>query len=486
MASIYTYPEISGLSDEDLFIVTDVSNGNSTKSVDLQTLSDYIGSGGGGGGTGTVKSVTGTGSVSGITLSGTVTASGQLTLGGSLVLTSGQITTGLGFTPYNATNPDGFTSFAEPAIFSGGGTPTLASGVTAEQIRTLIGSGSGGEGTNLSGQLTSTTVRINSSTGNDVTIAGATGSIAGVMTAEDKTKLDGISIFKSFAVDGQTTVVADSVSDTLTLVAGDNITITTDSDLDTITINALATLNSNFAGDITVNGITVGAGDGGNNVNTNTVLGRFARSNSGGTSLWNVAVGYEALKNDSQATFNTAVGTKSMSTNTVTGSLNVGLGYNSLTKITSGENNVAIGVYAQENITSGLKNVSVGNYSMSETGINAVENVAVGYHSLYYLSQGENNTALGAFSGYAGSNYTSDECVFIGSRSKPGGFGYTNQIVIGSQAEGKGANTAQIGNDDITALHVGGNGAGLVLKSPNGTAYKITVSDAGAITATAV
>ena len=88
-----------------------------------------------------VTSVSGTGSVSGLTLTGTVTSTGSLTLGGSLTLTSLQITTGLGFTPYNATNPSGFTSFAEPGIFSSGGNPTLASGVTATEVRTLIGAG---------------------------------------------------------------------------------------------------------------------------------------------------------------------------------------------------------------------------------------------------------------------------------------------------------------------------------------------------------
>jgi hypothetical protein len=198
MANITSYRETESLASNDLFIISDASEANSTKSVKLSTLSTYIGSGGGGGGTGTVTSVTGTGSVSGITLSGTVTESGSLTLSGALAIDPADITSAIGYTPYNASNPDGFTSFAEPAIFSGGGTPTLASGVTAEQIRTLIGSGSGGEGTNLSGQLTSTTVRINSSTGNDVTIAGATGSIAGVMTAADKTKLDNIGSFDDY------------------------------------------------------------------------------------------------------------------------------------------------------------------------------------------------------------------------------------------------------------------------------------------------
>ena len=60
--------------------------------------------------TGTVTSVGTTGTVSGLTLTGTVTTSGNLTLGGTLSLTSANVTGGLGFTPYNATNPAGYTT----------------------------------------------------------------------------------------------------------------------------------------------------------------------------------------------------------------------------------------------------------------------------------------------------------------------------------------------------------------------------------------
>jgi len=123
-----------------------------------------------------VTSVGGTGTISGISLSGTVTSTGNLTLGGALSLTSANVTGGLGFTPYNATNPSGYTSLAigttastakagnvttitgaqataiadnskkvsdtgTPAMLSDGTTPTLNTGISAAEVRTLIGAG---------------------------------------------------------------------------------------------------------------------------------------------------------------------------------------------------------------------------------------------------------------------------------------------------------------------------------------------------------
>ena len=117
---------------------------------------------------GTVTSVGGTGTVSGLTLTGTVTTSGNLTLGGTLSLTSGDVTTALGFTPYNNTNPSGFTSFAEPGIFSGGGTPTLAAGVTATEIRSLIGAGT----SSTTGTVTSITPAADAGSGTAITTSG--------------------------------------------------------------------------------------------------------------------------------------------------------------------------------------------------------------------------------------------------------------------------------------------------------------------------
>ena len=66
------------------------------------------------------------------------------------------------------------------------------------------------------------------------------------LTSSERTKLSGIATgaevnqnaFSNFAVSGQTTVAADTNTDTLTLVAGTNITLTTDAGTDSITIAA--------------------------------------------------------------------------------------------------------------------------------------------------------------------------------------------------------------------------------------------------------
>jgi hypothetical protein len=92
---------------------------------------------------GTVTSVGGTGTVSGLTLSGTVTSSGNLTLGGALSLTSGNVTTALGFTPYNSTNPAGYITSASLSGYlplTGG---TLASSGSTNTLNINHSSGSG-------------------------------------------------------------------------------------------------------------------------------------------------------------------------------------------------------------------------------------------------------------------------------------------------------------------------------------------------------
>ena len=91
---------------------------------------------------GTVTSVGGTGTVSGLTLTGSVTSSGSLTLGGTLSLTSGNVTTALGFTPYNATNPSNFISANQSITLSGDATGTGSTAITVTLANTAVTPGS--------------------------------------------------------------------------------------------------------------------------------------------------------------------------------------------------------------------------------------------------------------------------------------------------------------------------------------------------------
>ncbi len=107
---------------------------------------------------------------------------------------------------------------------------------------TAAANGSAGSGTVTSVAISGTDgIQVDS--GSPITTSGTIQ--LGVDAATMKTTLDlagtntgDQNVFSTFAVSGQSNVVADSTSDTLTLVAGTNITITTDASTDSITINS--------------------------------------------------------------------------------------------------------------------------------------------------------------------------------------------------------------------------------------------------------
>lgn len=101
-------------------------------------------------------------------------------------------------------------------------------------------------------------------------ISAATDSVTGLMSSSDKTKLDGIAsgaevnqnAFSNIKV-GNTTVAADSKTDTVEFVAGSNVTLTPDASNDKITISATDTTYSAGTG-LTLSGTTFA-------VNTNAI-----------------------------------------------------------------------------------------------------------------------------------------------------------------------------------------------------------------------
>ena len=141
---------------------------------------------GAGTGSGTVTSVGGTGTVNGLTLTGTVTSSGNLTLGGTLAISNSDWSgtdlsvanggTGASNASDARSNLGVINDTGTPAILSNGSTPSLNSGITAAEVRSLIGAGTG------TGTMSSWTIKEGNGTestqvtnGETVTIAQGTG-----------------------------------------------------------------------------------------------------------------------------------------------------------------------------------------------------------------------------------------------------------------------------------------------------------------------
>ena len=166
----------------------------------------------------------------------------------------------------------------------------------------------------------------------------------------------------------------------------------------------------------------------------NTNIG-YQAGYSNTTSSYRTCIGYEAGKS-STGQWNTLIGASAGKVTTGAGS--VAVGRNALLNNTSGGSNVAIGMESGNQNTTGYSNVFVGRAAgrQNSTGYS---NVAVGYEALR-ANLGSQNTALGYQSGLA---------VTTGH----------NNTMIGYDAEASSAtvsNEITLGNNNITSFRIPG------------------------------
>jgi hypothetical protein len=244
---------------------------------------------------------------------------------------------------------------------------------------------------------------------------------------------------------------------------------------------------------IEIDGLRIGKGGG--DVATNTALGVSAL-NANTTGSANTAVGNFSLLSNTTGNFNAAVGSDALRFNS-TGGNNAAVGYFSLRNNTTGSNNSAVGGNALNNNTTGGSNSAVGGNALS-SNTSGGSNCAFGFSAGRFIAGG------------ATANAITNNSVYLGNDTKALASGQTNQIVIGYDATGIGSNTAVLGNDSIVTTALKGNvgigttspaskltvtggdievtdsASGIILKSPDGTRYRVTVSDLGILSTASV
>lgn len=248
----------------------------------------------------------------------------------------------------------------------------------------------------------------------------------------------------------------------------------------------------------------------------------------------NMALGESAVRANLTGNYNTGIGYVSL--RYTTGYNNLGLGAYAGANNTTGNNNVYIG--NESAWKSGVTATGSGNVFMGyQTGINntASYNVFIGYQAGLSNTSGGGNTYVGYKAGYAGvtaqnNSVFGENALLDATGSENSAFGQragsslttgtyntflgkyagynasqkvdaTNSTAIGYGAYTTASNQIVIGNESVTQILCGQDsqaevkagklettvaGEGIILKSPDGTRYKITVANDGTVTSTAV
>ena len=193
----------------------------------------------------------------------------------------------------------------------------------------------------------------------------------------------------------------------------------------------------------------------------------------------NLALGVGAQQSLTKGNSNIALGYTAQYVLT-TGSNNFALGYATQKSLTTGGSNVALGVGAQQLLTTGSNNVALGNGAQhqplgapSYPTTTALNQTSVGFESgQNTATQIDGITTIGYHATAGAVNGTS-----LGIRSRAD---HTDSVALGSNTHTTAANQVAVGPRDVEITDAT---KGLVLKSPDGSRFRISVENAGVLSA---
>jgi hypothetical protein len=193
--------------------------------------------------------------------------------------------------------------------------------------------------------------------------------------------------------------------------------------------------------------------------NYNTALG-LQSLNTNTTGLENTASGALSLFYNTTGNFNTAFGTRALFANT-TGTDNAAFGQLSSYLNQTGSYNTTIGTRSMFNNVYGNANTAVGWNSSTFTGVGGTSsssggnnNTSLGYRALYSNTLGNDNTAVGYNALQA--NLTGTQNTTIGSGADVSSNALSNATAIGYGAIVTTSNTMQLGNANVTLVKTSG------------------------------
>jgi len=188
--------------------------------------------------------------------------------------------------------------------------------------------------------------------------------------------------------------------------------------------------------------------------NFNTAGGAFANYRNT-TGVENTSYGYSSLYKNTTGNYNVAIGSNALYSNT-NAEYNIGIGaYALYSNNSSGDNNIAIGNRALYSAAGGgILNVAIGGLALyNATGFLNINNVAVGYQSLYQNTQGYQNTAVGRNALYT--NTTGTDNTALGNFADVGSANLSNATAIGADAIVNATNKVVIGSN-TAGMVIGG------------------------------